>query len=368
MKDGNGAVIGTSTTSDATAGTISVYLAGTTTAATVYTASSGGSSVGSVSTDANGYFYFWVDDTEYASSQLFKITLSHADFETKEYDNLIIIPHSMTHLASDGSDHTFIDQSVISGATPTFTGTNFTGIPMAGILSADKTGSDADLVTGTKGDANDFAMWNADGDLVGGSVAESEFDYARITGNDGATDVTAAELEELSDGSDTVLHVHNWTYGSQTATTSGTTVVLTTAITSGAIEIEIMLSGVSVDAAEDIIIQLGDAGGYETSGYVSTAAYDTDTGEGGAGSDETSTAGFIITTNNGAATTNDGVIRLIRWDTSEHLWMATGIINGVKLIYSAGTKTTSGALTSIRLNTASGTDNFDAGEARIRFK
>lgn len=34
-----------------------------------------------------------------------------------------------THLSSDGSDHTFIDQSVISGASPTLDGTNFTGIP-----------------------------------------------------------------------------------------------------------------------------------------------------------------------------------------------------------------------------------------------
>lgn len=33
------------------------------------------------------------------------------------------------HRGSDGSDHTFIDQSVVSGASPTFDGANFTGIP-----------------------------------------------------------------------------------------------------------------------------------------------------------------------------------------------------------------------------------------------
>jgi len=33
-------------------------------------------------------------------------------------------------------------------------------------------------------------------------------DYAQISGNDDNTDVTAAELEELSDGSETVLHSH----------------------------------------------------------------------------------------------------------------------------------------------------------------
>ena len=34
-----------------------------------------------------------------------------------------------THRDSDGSDHTFIDQTVISGSSPTFGGTNITGIP-----------------------------------------------------------------------------------------------------------------------------------------------------------------------------------------------------------------------------------------------
>jgi hypothetical protein len=33
-------------------------------------------------------------------------------------------------------------------------------------------------------------------------------DYTHITGNDGATDVTAAELEELTDGSETTKHSH----------------------------------------------------------------------------------------------------------------------------------------------------------------
>lgn len=34
-------------------------------------------------------------------------------------------------------------------------------------------------------------------------------DYAEVSGNDAATDVSAAELEELTDGSNTALHVHN---------------------------------------------------------------------------------------------------------------------------------------------------------------
>ena len=91
FKDGNGRVVGTATTSDGVAGTISVYLAGTTTAASVYTASTGGVAVNSVTTDTHGYFYFWVDHDDYTCSQQFKIVLSHSDFESKTYDNLVIM-------------------------------------------------------------------------------------------------------------------------------------------------------------------------------------------------------------------------------------------------------------------------------------
>ncbi len=92
FKDANGAVVGTSTTSDGNAGTISVFLAGGSTAADVYTASSGGSAVNSVSTDAYGYFEFYVDDSEYTPTQLFKITLSHPDVRSKTYDEIKVIP------------------------------------------------------------------------------------------------------------------------------------------------------------------------------------------------------------------------------------------------------------------------------------
>jgi hypothetical protein len=39
---------------------------------------------------------------------------------------------TIAHVTSDGSDHGFIDQDVTSGSSPTFDGTNFTGVPLAG--------------------------------------------------------------------------------------------------------------------------------------------------------------------------------------------------------------------------------------------
>jgi polygalacturonase len=53
-----------------------------------------------VSTDEDGFFEFWVDDTEYSPGQKFKITLSHADFEDKSYDDLEIIPFNVHNVFS----------------------------------------------------------------------------------------------------------------------------------------------------------------------------------------------------------------------------------------------------------------------------
>lgn len=51
--------------------------------------------------------------------------------------------------------------------------------------------------------------------------SQATHDYAYITGNDGATDVTAAELEELTDGSVTALHSHAAGGGSMTTVKEG---------------------------------------------------------------------------------------------------------------------------------------------------
>ncbi len=69
-KDQNGRVI--------PGATVSVYLAGTTTVASVYAASAGGAAVNSVTSGDDGSFSFWVDEADYGISQLFKIVVSAA--------------------------------------------------------------------------------------------------------------------------------------------------------------------------------------------------------------------------------------------------------------------------------------------------
>lgn len=182
--------------------------------------------------------------------------------------------------------------------------------------------------------------------------------------------VTAAKLAATLDLSSKTLTLRGgWNYSAQTATTSGTSVELTTAIPSWATEIEVMLSGVSTDAVnQPALIQLGDAGGYETTSYVASVAVIETTNCG-----ETNiTAGFQTARAGEYAAADEltGVVRLSRWDASEHLWLAHGVItaSGSEIHFLSGSKTLSDALTSIQLTTPGGTAAFDAGEARVRYR
>ena len=49
----------------------------------------------------------------------------HRSSDGKNHSDVVL---NNTHRTSNGSDHTYIDQDVTSGSSPTFSGTNFTGV------------------------------------------------------------------------------------------------------------------------------------------------------------------------------------------------------------------------------------------------
>jgi hypothetical protein len=77
------------------------------------------------------------DDTDITSAKAranhtgTQLASTISDFDT-EVANETNVTANTTHRTSDGSDHSFIDQDVTSGSSPTFDGTNFTNIPLAG--------------------------------------------------------------------------------------------------------------------------------------------------------------------------------------------------------------------------------------------
>jgi len=83
--DGNGVVV--------SGGTVTVYLAGTTTKATIYAAATGDADADSaITSGTDGHFYFYVDTDDYGLGQKFKIILSKTSFTSKTYDNVEIFP------------------------------------------------------------------------------------------------------------------------------------------------------------------------------------------------------------------------------------------------------------------------------------
>jgi len=76
---------------------ISIYLAGTDTPAVVYTSETGSyyvSSAPQLSTNENGEFEFYVDDTDYDYTQKFKIVCSKPGYKTKTWDYITIFPYA----------------------------------------------------------------------------------------------------------------------------------------------------------------------------------------------------------------------------------------------------------------------------------
>jgi hypothetical protein len=150
--------------------------------------------------------------------------------------------------------------------------------------------------------------------------------------------------------------------GTAVAASSGTA-VLFTGIPSWVKRITVMFNEVSLSGTDSILVQIGDAGGVETTGYVSSS-----TGFSGAsGSTSSSTSGFIVVST-AAAFINSGslVLTLI----GSNLWVSSGAgkLATNTCWVAGGSKTLSDTLTQINI-TVTGANTFDgAGTINILYE
>ena len=108
-------------------GTVRVYLANTSTLATAYGSSGGVAVTGSeFSSSANGLFVFWVDETDYATSQRFKVSLSKSGFVPQSYDDIVIFPEVTLTGAQTLTNKTFSGGTITGSVSST--GTTFSGL------------------------------------------------------------------------------------------------------------------------------------------------------------------------------------------------------------------------------------------------
>lgn len=150
------------------------------------------------------------------------------------------------------------------------------------------------------------------------------------------------------------------TLGTEQASTSGTAITFT-GIPSGVKRVTVNLFGVSTNGTANLLVQLGDAGGIETSGYVSRV----EDNAGGAAS----TAGFIITINHAATSVWYGSLILNLQDSSDFSWCGVSNMGDASnAAQAAGGKSLSAELTQVSLTTTNGTDAFDLGSVNISYE
>lgn len=153
------------------------------------------------------------------------------------------------------------------------------------------------------------------------------------------------------------------TPGTAVASTSGTSIDFT-AIPAWARRVTILFNGVSTNGTDPVLVQLGDSGGIETTGYLGSAS---SVSSGGAIAVATPSSGFQIGAGSQAATfVRHGSIRLEL--LGSNIWECTGSLGQsdiAQILSAAGGKTLSGALDRVRITTVGGTDTFDAGSINV---
>jgi hypothetical protein len=146
------------------------------------------------------------------------------------------------------------------------------------------------------------------------------------------------------------------------ATTSGTSKDFTS-IPSWVKRITVMFNGVSTNGTNSPIIQLGDSGGIEATGYSATAS--------DSGGRLSETTGFPVARGVGAGDQMTGVLQLSLLDAATNTWVAMGNstrTGSANTYFLSGAKSLSATLDRIRVTTIGGTDAFDAGSVNILYE
>jgi hypothetical protein len=150
-----------------------------------------------------------------------------------------------------------------------------------------------------------------------------------------------------------------------TAVTASGTSVPFTDIPAWAEKITVMFSGVSTNGSSNLQIQLGDSGGFETTGYGSSMTYIVNAT---AATTNVST-GLLVGTYGNTAASYNGITTICT--LGSNVWVSATNLNdstSTRTFLGSGGKTLSDTLTQIRITTVNGTDTFDAGSINIMYE
>jgi hypothetical protein len=143
------------------------------------------------------------------------------------------------------------------------------------------------------------------------------------------------------------------------ASTSGTSIDFTS-IPSWVKRITVMFSGVSTNGASNLLVQIGDSGGIENTGYLSSNCVQT-------GTVTSSTAGLVLGGAN-AASVVSGSMTISALGSNSWVSSHAAKNSPAATCYGGGDKTLSDTLTQVRITTVGGTETFDAGSVNILYE
>lgn len=153
-----------------------------------------------------------------------------------------------------------------------------------------------------------------------------------------------------------------------TPTTASGVSVDFTGIPATAKRICIGLTGLSSNGTSGILIQLGDSGGIENSGYSGAAIVTNGAGGGAVGSHS---SGFYLSGLGAAAYVFHAVATLTLINASSNTWLISvvgGQSDSALTVLSGGSKSLTGTLDRVRIATQNGSDTFDAGEINVTYE
>jgi len=208
------------------------------------------------------------------------------------------------------------------------------------------------------------------------TIPDADVDLTKVRTATDALDgvVELATEAEVQTGTDTsrVPSVSTFRTGSLVLATMQTltgTSIDFTGIPSWAKRITVMFQGLSSDGASPPIVQIGDSGGIETTGYLGSSCISV-SGSGNYGGSPTT--GFSFFGSGNAIHVIYGIMTLVLMDGATNLWAqthATATNDTGRGESGGGTKALTGTLDRIRITMENGTDSFDgSGNVNIMYE
>ncbi len=208
------------------------------------------------------------------------------------------------------------------------------------------------------------ARFSANGLRLGGAAADvNEFSTdGTLAGDSDVAVPTEKAIKTYVDTEVAGATSYAIVLGTEVVTTSGTAIGFTS-IPAGTKRITLMLEGVGLTSTDQILVQIGDSGGYETSGYVSTSSRDQNTSSNAVSGN---TAGYLLALDSSIYT---GLVTLNLKDASNNTWImnAIGLTSTLVMSMSSGSKSLSAELDRIQI-TRNASATFDAGSINISYE